>query len=299
MVLKPKYTMDLPHHDSGGFDHGDVMESTGLGFVAHTATGSIEMYDGMEGVHLKTIKGCAEASGVVCAQREKLAIAASRGTGRILVLDGATGAVRNEMQVGTRPNGVAWDPRHRMFLAADVGDYHVRIADPFAGKIIADQLLPGRPRWCKYSAGIDRYVVNLSDKALVAILHPETAAVDTLIPVSVAGPHGVDIDEKRNMAYIACDSGAVVAVDLVARREVGKVSIPPNPDVAWFNVREGLLYCAVSKPGVIEVIDTENLRVVEEALTEEGCHTFAFHQKEQTLHAYLNRVCKLAVYLEK
>ena len=39
MVLQPKYTIDLPHHDSGGFDHGDVIESNGFGFVAHTATG--------------------------------------------------------------------------------------------------------------------------------------------------------------------------------------------------------------------------------------------------------------------
>ena len=76
MVLKPKYVIDLPRHETGGFDHGDVIESSGFGFVAHTATGSIEMYDSIGGVHLKTIHGCPEASGVVCAQEEKLAIAA-------------------------------------------------------------------------------------------------------------------------------------------------------------------------------------------------------------------------------
>lgn len=299
MVLQPKYTIDLPHHDSGGFDHGDVIESNGFGFVAHTATGSVEMYNSIEGVHLRTIPGCPEASGVVCAQKEKLVIAASRGTGKIIIIDGTTGDVKREMQVGSKPNGMAWDPKHKMFLAADVSDSHIRIADPFTRRIVADQLLPGKPRWCKYSEGVDRYVVNLSDKASVALLKPDTAEVDALIPVSAAGPHGVDIDEERNMAYIACDEGAVIAVDLISRREVGKVSILPNPDVAWLNISKGLLYCAVSKPGVIEVIDTAKLKVVERVPTEEGCHTFAFNQEKQTLHAYLNRSCKLAVYLEK
>jgi DNA-binding beta-propeller fold protein YncE len=299
MVLEIKYTMDLPHHDSGGFDHGDVMENSGIGFVAHTAAGSIEMYDGVKGVHMRTIPSCLEASGVICAQAENLAIAASRGTGKILVLDGSTGALQKEIQVGTKPNGMAWDNEHKMFLAADVGDSHVRIVNPFNGKIIADQVLPGKPRWCKYSTGIDRYIVNLADKASVALLDPETATVDSLIPVSVAGPHGLDIDPKRDLAYVACDGGAVVVLDLVSRKEVGKVSIPMNPDVAWFNDSKRLLYCAVSRPGVVEVVDTDGLKVVQELPTEEGCHTFAFHQREQTLHAYLNRSCKLAVYSEK
>ena len=120
-----------------------------------------------------------------------------------------------------------------------------------------------------------------------------------MIPVSSAGPHGVDVDEERNMAYIACDGGAVVAVDLNARMEVGKVAINPNPDVAWLNISTGLLYCAVSKPGLIEVIDTSKMKVVEQVPTEEGCHTFAFSQENQTLQAYLNRSCKLDVYQEK
>jgi DNA-binding beta-propeller fold protein YncE len=299
MVLQHKYTIDLPHHDSGGFDHGDVIESNGYGFVAHTATGSVEMYDSIESVHLRTIPGCPSASGVVCAQEENLAIAASRGTGKIMIIDGTTGDVNREMQVGSKPNGMAWDSRHKRFLAADVSDSHVRIGDPFTGKIVADKLLPGKPRWCKYAESIDKYIVNLSDKASIALLNPDTAEVDALIPVSSAGPHGVDVDEERNMAYIACDGGAVVAVDLNARREVGKVAINPNPDAAWLNISQGLLYCAVSKPGLIEVIDTAKMKIVERVPTEEGCHTFAFSQENQTLQAYLNRSCNLSVYLEK
>jgi hypothetical protein len=64
------------------------------------------------------------------------------------------------------------------------------------------------------------------------------------------------------------------------------------------NVKRGLLYCANSKPGVVQVVDVKEMRIREEVLTEEGCHTVAFHQEAQRLHAYLPRSCRVAFYRE-
>ena len=298
MVLKLTHTLDLPSHQSGGFDHGDVFEKSGISFVAHTGNGTVEMYEGIEGAHLKTILGVPEASGVLCAQVKKLAFAASRGTGKILVLDGMTGETIREVQVGSKPNGIAWDSRRHTLLAADVGDNHVRIVDPGDGSLVGDIPLPGRPRWCKYSSTLDRYVVNVHDPSTLALVDPETVKVEALIPISVSGPHGIDIDEESGLAYVACDGGGVVSVDLEKKREVDKVGILPNPDVAWLNVKRGLLYCAISNPGVVQVVDIKEMEIREEVITEEGCHTVAFHQESQTLHAYLPRSCRIAFYRE-
>ncbi|MFH2109767.1 MAG: hypothetical protein ABIJ47_00750 [Candidatus Bathyarchaeota archaeon] len=298
MVLKLIHTMNLPSHQSGGFDHGDVFEKSGLSFVAHTGNSTVEMYEGWEGIHLKTISGVPEASGVLCAQAEKIAFAASRGTGKILVLDGVTGATIREVQAGSKSNGLAWDPRRHRLLVADVGDFHIRVVDPGDGKLIADMPLPGRPRWCKYSSSLDRFVVNIHEPSEVAIISPETARVEALIPLSASGAHGLDIDDESGFAYIACDGGAVVSVDLNKRKELDKVGILPNPDVAWLNVKRGLLYCANSKPGVVQVVDVKAMRIREEVPTEEGCHTVAFHQEAQKLHAYLPKSCRVAFYRE-
>lgn len=298
MVLKLVQTLDLPSHKSGGFDHGDVFEKSGFAFVAHTANGTVEMYKSWDAVHMKTIHGVPEASGVLCAQAENLALAASRGTGKILVLNGITGVKIREVQAGLKPNGLAWDSRRHRLLAADVGDFHIRIVDPNDVRLIADEPLQGKPRWCKYSSSLDRFVVNFHDQSEVAIVDPETAKVKTLIPLSVGGAHGLDIDEKIGIAYVACDGGAVLSVDLEKRVEVGKVGILPNPDVAWLNMKRGLLYCANSKPGVVQVVDVKEMRISEEVPTEEGCHTIAFHQEAQMLHAYLPKSCKVAFYRE-
>lgn len=298
MVLKLIQTLDLPSHPSGGFDHGDVFEESGLAFVAHTGNGTVEMYDGRKGLHLKTISGVPGASGVLCAQDDKLVIAASRGTGKILVLDGDSGEIVREVQVGSKPNGLAWDSRRHRFLAADVGDNHVRIVDPAEGSLVGDIPLRGRPRWAKYSRTLDRYVVNVSDPSVLAIVDPETSSVEATIPIPVVGPHGIDIDEETGIAYVACDGGGLVSVDIGEGRVLGRVGILPNPDVVWLNVMKGVLYVASSRPGVVQVVDVEGMRVVEEVVTEEGCHTFSFDQGAQTLHAYLPGSCRVAFYRE-
>lgn len=84
MVLKLQHSLDLPTHALGGFDHGDVFENNGFSFVAHTANATVEMYEGYDGVHLRTITDVPEGSGVICAQAEKKVYAASRATGRII-----------------------------------------------------------------------------------------------------------------------------------------------------------------------------------------------------------------------
>jgi len=298
MVLKLIKTLSLPSHTSGGFDHGDIVEASGISYVAHTGNGTVEVYDGRKGVHLKTINGVQGASGVVCGQEANLVIAASRSTGRILVLEGDTGEIVHEVQVGLKPNGLAWDSHRHRFLAADVGDNHVRIVDPVNGSIVGEIPLPGRPRWIKYSKMMDRYVVNVNDPAIVAIVDPETNIVETVIPIPVDGPHGIDIDEETGIAYIACDRGGLVSVDIEERKVLGKVDIYPNPDVAWLNIRKKLLYVACSRPGAVQVVDVREMRVVEEVPTEEGAHTFSFDQRAQTLHAYLPKSCKVAFYKE-
>jgi hypothetical protein len=106
MSLVQRGSLELPHHNAGGFDHADVHLCTGRVFIAHTADGTVEVVDGATLRHLKTLPDCPEASGVLCAQAEGLICAAARGAGHVLVTDAETLVTVRTIQVG--PDRTAW-----------------------------------------------------------------------------------------------------------------------------------------------------------------------------------------------
>jgi DNA-binding beta-propeller fold protein YncE len=300
VTLVPARSIELPAHPAGGgFDHGDVDLRSGRVFVAHTAIGTVEVIDGERGVHSGTIGGCSEASGVLCVQEERLVFAAARGTGEVLAIEATSGDVVKDVVVGPKPNGLAWDSHRRRLLVADVQDFRARFVDPYAGAVVTEMELPGRPRWCVYDAAADRFLVNIRDPACVAVLAADTAALQVAWPASSAGPHGLDLDPGRGRAFVACDGGRMLALDLTTGRELAGVAIAGAPDAIWYNGDRSRLYVAIGQPGVLDVIDTEDMRLVEEIPTERGAHTTAFDRVRQLLYVFLPDSGRAAVYEEK
>lgn len=299
MALEFIKYIKLPKHPTGGgFDHADFDNESGNVFVAHTANGTIEVIDGERQVHTATLPNCQEASGMLCAQWEGLAFAAARGAGKILVVSSKSNAILNELVVGPKPNGLAWDSSYKQLLVADVEDYHARLIEPLSGSIVSKVRLPGRPRWCVYDRLRDRFLVNIKDPAGVAMLNAESLAYVGFIPVSVAGPHGLDMDHEAGRIFVACDGKAIIVLDLKTEQEMQKIPISGEPDVIWFNQELHRLYCAIAKPGVIDVIDTNEMAAVERVRTEEGAHTLAFYKPRQQIYAFLPQSCRAAIYEE-
>ncbi len=287
----------LPPHPAGDFDHGDVYLQSGHVFIANTAAGTVEVVDGERLRHLATIPGCPEASGVLCAQDEALLFAAARGAGKLLVIDPTTNVVLRTVAVGSRPNGLAWDSLHKRLLVADVADNTARVVDPQGGQVIAAVPLPGRPRWAVYWQAGDRFLVNIREPAVVAVLSGSTGALVGQFPVSGVGPHGLDLDQEGRRAFVACDGGSVVTVDTSTGSELARVSIAGPPDAIWHNHRLGRLYVAIEDPGVIEVVNTQSMTIDEQIPTEVGAHTTAYDARRQRLYVFLPS-CRVAVYEE-
>jgi DNA-binding beta-propeller fold protein YncE len=298
-MLKLVGYLGLPPHATGGFDHGDVHLATGRVFIAHTANDTVEVIDGERRELMRTLPGCPEGSGVLCTQdADGLVFAAARGAGKVLVLDPATFELRNEVAVGPKPNGLAWDSGRRQLLVADVADYRARIVDPVSGATVASTELPGRPRWCVFDAARDRFLVNIREPARVVALAGGTGAINVEIGVSAAGPHGLDLDPATARAFVACDAGALVVLDLTRDCEVASMPIGGEPDAIWFNAERELLYVAIGQPGLIDVVDCRRLASAQRLETEPGAHTTAFDARRQLLYVFLPGSARAAVYHE-
>jgi DNA-binding beta-propeller fold protein YncE len=299
--------VDLPPPTGDGtseFDHGDVHRSTGHVFVAHTAANTVEIVDGLTERHLMTIAGCPEGSGVLCAQEEGIVFSASRGAGKALVIEAGSGRTLREITVGPRPNGLAWDKQRKRLLVADVQENQARllatVGPTWDSSWQTDRVvsLPGRPRWCVYDAPHSRFLVNIREPACVAVLAAVSGEQIALWPVSAAGPHGLDLDGDGGRAFVACDAGVALALDLEDGREVGQVAIAGAPDAIWYNARHERLYVAIEAPGVVDVINTQTMTLEEEVVTERGAHTTAFDPDRQRLYVFLPATCRVALYNE-
>src|SRR5205807_9421406 len=172
------------------------------------------------------------------------------------------------VDVGSRPNGLAFDPLRRQLLVADVQDNTARLIDVQEGRVIAAVSLPGRPRWAVYHAPGDRFLVNIREPAVVAVLSTSPFTLVGQIPVSDAGPHGLDLDQEGRRAFVACDGGHVVTLDTATGSELAKVPIGGSPDAIWHNHRTARLYVAIQDPSVIDVVNTETMAVEEQITTE-------------------------------
>jgi DNA-binding beta-propeller fold protein YncE len=298
MVLRFQRSIKVPPHQPTGFDHGDVMPDTGQVFVAHTRSGTVEVLDGEGGTHVATIPGCPEASGVLCLQDESLVLAAARGAGKVLAINSSTHEVVRELPAGSRPNGLAWDPTRRQLLVADVEDNRARVVDPQGGRQVAEIQLPGRPRWCVFDLPRDRYLINIREPSCVVALAGGLDAEPVQLLISVTGPHGLDVDRKRDRAFVACDGGAVAVLDLRGDEEAGTVPISGVPDAIWYNPMRKRLYVAIGDPGVIEAVNVDSLSVDERVVTEKGAHTTAYDNTRQLLYVFLPQSSLAAVYAE-
>ncbi|HEY7124493.1 MAG TPA: hypothetical protein VH540_11120 [Ktedonobacterales bacterium] len=296
-TLRLRETIPLPPHPKGDFDHGDIDLKTGRVFVANTTAGAVEVINGEHLQHLATIPGCPEASGVLCAQEEHLVFAAARGAGKLLVIATDTALVQQEIMVAPRPNGLAWDRERKHLLVADVQENLAQLVDLQAGCVTATAQLPGRPRWCLYRPADASFLINIREPACVVVVSASAFGLTRTFPISAGGPHGLALSQDGSRAWVACDEGFVITLDLLAGEELARTPIAGLPDVLWHNHRLNRLYVSIAKPGVIEVINTITMLVEEQLATETGAHTTAYDAQRQRLYAFLPS-CQAVVYEE-
>jgi len=108
----------------------------------------------------------------------------------------------------------------------------------------------------------------------------------------------LDLDPGTDRAFVACDAGSLVVLDLTRDREVASGSIGGEPDAIWFNAQREMLYIAIGKPGLVDVVDCRRNVVADRVTIEEGAHTTAFDAAPQRVYVFLPGSSRAAVYEE-
>jgi DNA-binding beta-propeller fold protein YncE len=295
----------LPPGARPGFDHADVYRDgpgTRRLYVAHTGAGRVEVIDCTTSSYLRSLPGHPGVAGILIDTGQDLLFTSDRDAARVSVYRCSDEELLARIEVGAHPNGLAYDRARRRLLAFNLGEpaghnCTASVIDLDTSRVVATIALPGRPRWAAHDAASGRVYVNIRQPAQILAIDPDRPRIDRAVRVPAYGPHGLWIDRQR--LFCAADGGSLVVIDRNTGTVLATVPLPGAPDVVMHDPELAHLYVAIGQPGVLCVVDTERLELLETVPTEDGAHTIAVDPDTHTIYAFLPGSSGAAVYADR
>jgi DNA-binding beta-propeller fold protein YncE len=305
MALVRSTFIAVPPGAAPGFDHADVFrDGSGVSrlYVAHTGADRIDVIDCSGGSWLRALPGHPGVAGVLVDSAADRMFTSDRAADRVSVYRCSDEELLGQVGVGAHPNGLAYDPvRHYLFsfnLGEPLGhNCTASVVDLGTRQVIATISLPGRPSWAAHDPVTDHVFVNIRHPAQILAISADKLAVTRAIEVPAEGPHGLWIDGDQ--LFCAADGNALVVLNRDSGAVDALLPLPGVPDVVMHDPQLRHLYVAIGDPGVISVVDTERMEIVENAATEPGAHTLAIDPDRHAVYAFLPTSCGAAVYLDQ
>lgn len=293
MSLNLVGTIELPASAGpGGFDHAAVCGARL--YVAHTANDCVEVIDCLAKVHLTSVRGLKGVAGVLASNAEQTIFTANRDEDTISIIPADSTDTAVKVPVGFQPNGLAYADSRRLLLSANVGKKgqpgtaSATIISTKDARVVAHIPMPGCTRWAMFSPSMDAFFINIADPACIAVVdagHPAQIARTLSIPAT--GPHGLDLDERNQRLFCACDDAKLLTIDPRSGAVLATISLSGAPDTIFHDGKRERLYVAIGEPGVVDIVDTKSFRVVGTVKTEVGAHTVGYDEARGNVYAFL------------
>ena len=293
------------HQNKGGFDHAAVHDKSHTLYVAHTANDAVDVIDSHHDKYLRSIQGLPGVAGVLVSNEKGLVFTSNRGEKTVGLFPHDQEKKLAKVRVGGFPNGLAFDPSSDHLLAANVSRQDdpspitLSIVDTKEKILAADIIVPGRTRWTVFDEQSHHFYVNISKPSqIVAVDSKDPDGIAASYDIPATGPHGLDIDLEARRLFCACDQGGLFTVDLESGRVSHVSDLSGPPDVIFYNSRLHHLYVAIGDHGMIDVFDTDTMKLSQTMKTEVGAHTIAYSPEIGRVYAFLPASHRAAIYQE-
>jgi DNA-binding beta-propeller fold protein YncE len=299
--------IDLPPHiNRGGFDHAAYHRVDDRLYLAHTANDAVDVIDCAADRYLHSISGLTGVAGVLTAQGRDLVFTSNRAENTVGMFASNDRNHLMKVPVGHRPNGLAYDSLRHVLLAANIGDPAIpasataSIVDVKAKSVVASVPMPGRTRWALFAEPQDVFFINIADPPCMVVIEArDPTEIAKTFEIPAAGPHGLDLDVEAQRLFCACDAKRLICLDARSGKVTHDVALSDAPDVIFLNAKLGHLYVAIGDPGVIDIVDTQRMRLIETIKTEAGAHTIGFDAERNKVYAFPPGTHRAAVYRDQ
>ena len=281
--------IEIPAGTKPGFDHADVYRSGRRIYVAHTGADRVDVLDCERSAFLRSLPDLPGVAGVLIDEQDDLLITSDRAAAQVSVFRCSDEELLGQVRVGPHPNGLAYDAKRRQLYSFNLGEplgenCTASVVDVDSLRVVAELALPGRPRWAVYDPERDVVFANIREPAQIIVIDCSRSAIEEVLPVPAAGPHGLWLDGGR--LFCAADGGVLAVLDRDSGELLASLPLPGVPDVVMHDPELKRLYVAIGDPGVVCSFDSDRLEQLETVPTARGAHTLAWDPDGRCLYVF-------------
>ena len=235
-------------------DYASLDSSRHLLFIAHLGDSKVIAFDTQTQRVISRIAGVRSAHGVlVVAELSKVYVSAT-GTNEVVAIDEVSLQIRSRTPAGVYPDGMAYAPKAQRLFVSDEHGNTVTVIDVNTDKRVATIALDGEIGNVQYDAASNHIFANVQTRGELVEIDPETDKVIARIDLPGAdGNHGLLIDSRRRLAFIACEGNdKLLVLNLDTKKIEATFAVGKDPDVLAFDPGLDYLYVA-GESGIVSV----------------------------------------------
>lgn len=242
--------------DPTRLDYASLDPGTRELFIAHLGDNAVIVFDADRDRVLADIPGIGHVHGVLAVPALGRVYASATSTNEIVVIDEKSLKIIARIPGGFYPDGMAYAPRQQKLYVSDEHGKTETVIDTKRNRKIATIQMDSEVGNSRYDPASGHVFVNAQTSDKLIEIDPETDRIVASHALQdCAGPHGLLIDARDRLAFIACqDNDRLLALNMKSMEIAHAFQIGKDPDVLAFDPGFNRLYVA-GEAGIVSVFD--------------------------------------------
>jgi DNA-binding beta-propeller fold protein YncE len=279
------------------FDYQSFDPTDGRLYIAHMNADHLVVFDTVKRQVVANLDGFHRVHGVISVPELDRVYASVTGDHQVAAVDRKTLqtiARAGEIQY---PDGLAYAPKVRRVFVSDEHGNADAVIDTASNTLVKKIALPGGAGNTVYDEGSGRILVAVHEANILAVIDPEKMEMVGKIELpGIQDPHGIALDEKEGLGFIAGEGNNQMAVvDLRTMRMSAKLPVGRDPDVLAWDPSAKRLYVSAESGEVAVFRESDRTLIPEGRMDIPHGHTVSVDPKTHLIYFPLENVKGKAV----
>ena len=274
------------------FDYQSFDPSQGRLYIAHMNANQLVVFDVAKREVIANLDGFPGVHGVWAVPSLGRIYASATGEHKLAVVDMKT--LKTLAKVGPidYPDGIAYAPGPKRVFVSDEHGEADAVVDATTNTLIATIPLGGGAGNTVYDSNAGRILVAVHHKNEIVAIDPASAKIvgHHALP-GIENPHGIALDPSMNLAFVAGEGNAKLALlDLATMKVLGKYPVGEDPDVLAFDPGLKLLYVSAESGDVTVFRENERKLSLMGSFSMPHAHTVSVDPKTYLVYFPLQSI---------